>query len=262
MLQAPTRLDPKDMNSIFSEWSSPNAGATAAGPSGAGNNDNSDHGHGSGLTLEEACDLDALAANLDCAESLWAELGLAENTDVTSSSSDDSVKAETVKVEEVEVKPCSPDSGIPDHHVCDNLDSFNSMDLDELLPGIDGVIGSAAVGSEVTAAASAVSTDEPFSFSNDQAMQGLENGGRPEDTIKSDCMWSSSLDFIKSTSARNRHSKSHSGLKPFTCFYCDYASDRKSSLKIHCVKKHEMTGDEFKARARAKFGVAVAPRKT
>ena len=47
-------------------------------------------------------------------------------------------------------------------------------------------------------------------------------------------------------SARNRHMRTHSGLKPFACFYCDYATDRKESLKSHCIKRHEMTPKEFK----------------
>jgi len=38
--------------------------------------------------------------------------------------------------------------------------------------------------------------EEPFTIFNDQAMQGMENGGEPDDNLKSDCMWSSSLDFL------------------------------------------------------------------
>ncbi len=45
----------------------------------------------------------------------------------------------------------------------------------------------------------------------------------------------------------------HSGETPFTCFYCSYASNRKNNLMTHCIKKHEMDVDEFKAKARGIF---------
>ena len=50
-----------------------------------------------------------------------------------------------------------------------------------------------------------------------------------------------------------RHSQLHTGEMPFNCFYCDYKTNRKESLMSHCVKKHEMEPEEFKARARATF---------
>lgn len=37
----------------------------------------------------------------------------------------------------------------------------------------------------------------------------------------------------------------HTGEKPFKCWYCDYATDRNTSLKSHCLRKHEMEDFEF-----------------
>ncbi len=54
---------------------------------------------------------------------------------------------------------------------------------------------------------------------------------------------------FQQVSAKNRHMRTHSGVKPYKCFYCDYATDRKESLKNHCIKRHEMTKEEFKGRA-------------
>ncbi len=52
-----------------------------------------------------------------------------------------------------------------------------------------------------------------------------------------------------------RHVIIHTGEKPFTCFYCDIAYSRKEKLRDHCVKVHELTRDEFKAKAHAAFGL-------
>ena len=45
----------------------------------------------------------------------------------------------------------------------------------------------------------------------------------------------------------------HSGLKPFKCFHCSYRSAKKSHIKIHCLKQHEMTEEEFNARAEVEY---------
>ena len=42
---------------------------------------------------------------------------------------------------------------------------------------------------------------------------------------------------------------SHTEHKPYKCFVCDYASNRKESLKVHCTKKHEMSSEEFNVKA-------------
>ncbi len=69
-----------------------------------------------------------------------------------------------------------------------------------------------------------------------------DNRGRPETCL--DCGQT-----FQQVSAKNRHMRTHSGVKPYKCFYCEYATDRKESLKNHCIKRHEMTKEEFKGRA-------------
>lgn len=66
--------------------------------------------------------------------------------------------------------------------------------------------------------------------------------------------------IFESKAGRNRHMRSHTGVKPFACFYCDYATDRKESLKAHCLRKHEMDEKEFKDKAVAVFGVIAKGR--
>ena len=46
-----------------------------------------------------------------------------------------------------------------------------------------------------------------------------------------------------------RHMRCHTESKPFKCFYCDYRTNRKESLKTHCIRKHEMEEDEYKRKA-------------
>ncbi len=50
-----------------------------------------------------------------------------------------------------------------------------------------------------------------------------------------------------------RHLLIHTGETPFNCFHCDYASNRKESLKSHCIRTHEMTPEEFQLKAKAAF---------
>ncbi len=51
-----------------------------------------------------------------------------------------------------------------------------------------------------------------------------------------------------------RHLVVHTGEKPFHCFYCDSAYSYKEKLRSHCITAHEMTPEEFKAKARSAFG--------
>ena len=51
----------------------------------------------------------------------------------------------------------------------------------------------------------------------------------------------------------NRHLLKHTDLRPYKCFYCDYACSRKDALKSHCHRKHEMDGAEFDAKAKLTF---------
>ncbi len=153
------------------------------------------------------CDLDELAATLDSAESLWGGTGgaggagggelemvtggacaeVAAPSSSAASSSSSSASSSEAEGDLTNVN--SPDSGLPDD-VMDGLvnDDFSNLDLSALW----GEPAAPCARRDVLAG----KAEEPFTFLNDQAMQGLENGGRPEDTIKSDCMWSSSLDFL------------------------------------------------------------------
>ncbi len=46
-----------------------------------------------------------------------------------------------------------------------------------------------------------------------------------------------------------RHVMIHTGETPFNCFYCDKAFNRRERLKDHCLREHEMTEEEFQAKA-------------
>ncbi len=124
-------------------------------------------------------DLDSLAEQISSGN-IWDEsadcLGMAAQAEITTSTSTASCNT---------LSPSnSSDSGFPDD-LMDNLvsDNFN----------FESILG------ENPAAA-----HEPFTFLNDHGMQGLENGGKAEDTIKTDCMWSSSLDSVLTNKTRNR----------------------------------------------------------
>ena len=46
----------------------------------------------------------------------------------------------------------------------------------------------------------------------------------------------------------------HTGEKPYQCWYCEYATDRKTSLKSHCMRKHEMDEDEYNEKVKKVTG--------
>ncbi len=46
-----------------------------------------------------------------------------------------------------------------------------------------------------------------------------------------------------------RHLKRHLGRKPWKCWMCNFASERKDCLRSHCYRKHEMSEEEFRMRA-------------
>ncbi len=46
-----------------------------------------------------------------------------------------------------------------------------------------------------------------------------------------------------------RHMISHTDETPFSCFYCESQFQRKEQLRGHCIKAHEMTREEFDAKA-------------
>lgn len=57
----------------------------------------------------------------------------------------------------------------------------------------------------------------------------------------------------KSTARRHVESK-HLLSSGFDCFSCSYKTNRKESLKSHCMKVHKMNNHHFDAVAREKFG--------
>ena len=64
--------------------------------------------------------------------------------------------------------------------------------------------------------------------------------------------------------ALRRHVLIHTGETPFRCFHCDYATNRRESLKAHCLRHHEMSEEEFRLKAKAAFppaGPRGRPRK-
>lgn len=45
----------------------------------------------------------------------------------------------------------------------------------------------------------------------------------------------------------------HTGERPYSCWFCKYATNRYHSLKEHCVRVHEMEPEDFKAKAKGAF---------
>ncbi len=179
-------------------------------------------------------DLDELAAQLDSAETLWEGLGIgAATTEITTElPRGDSVASDLSSITAdplgASASVNSPDSGFPDD-LMEGLvaDDFSNLDINSLLA--DSTAASCHVkdeplcnspGCDIKAEADA--GEEPYTFLNDQGMQGLENGGQPDDTIKTDCMWSSSLtDFLgSSSSAVNAHKSSRTREDSLTLSEC------------------------------------------
>ena len=59
--------------------------------------------------------------------------------------------------------------------------------------------------------------------------------------------------FARKDSLRKHLEIIHSGLKPFKCFHCDYKAGKKGQVKSHCVRRHEMTEQEFDERAAIEY---------
>ena len=68
--------------------------------------------------------------------------------------------------------------------------------------------------------------------------------------------------FARRYSYMRHMEDSHSGRRPFKCLMagCDYATNRKESMKSHCLRKHEMSGDEFDFKAKEEWGHLVKPK--
>ncbi len=79
------------------------------------------------------------------------------------------------------------------------------------------------------------------------------SGWEPEEAQLGDTTCPECGAVYASRTILRRHLLTHAGEKRFACFYCDYRTERKDTLKQHCLKRHEMTVAEFKRRAEEAF---------
>lgn len=49
-----------------------------------------------------------------------------------------------------------------------------------------------------------------------------------------------------------RHILIHTGEKPYSCFHCDYRAVQKVQLLGHCMRRHSMSKEHFKALLKAR----------